>query len=104
MKTLKEALFNKKNLDKNNNQYNISKKDMIGELKGFPVGLVVRMMEEQELQGNKPNIKVFQKYVMDANDGFEWKGTEDGQGFWYKVINGDFTLFFEKYPEYEKYN
>lgn len=41
------ALFNKKNLEKNKiNKYHITKKDMIGDLKGFPIGVVVRMLEE----------------------------------------------------------
>ena len=102
MKTLKEALFNKKNLDKNYNSYNISKKDMKGDLKGFPIGVVVRMMEECEIQGNKPNIKAFQK---DIFDGFTWDETEAGADFWRKVLRSkDFDIFFDKYPEYEKYN
>ena len=44
------ALFNKKNLEKSkDNKYGITEDDMIGELNGFPVGVVVRMMEECEL-------------------------------------------------------
>ena len=60
MKTLKESLFSKNNLDKNRNPYGITKEDMIGDLTGFPVGIVVRMMEEQEAQGNEPDVKIFQ--------------------------------------------
>ena len=99
------SLFSKKNLSKKPNKYNITKKDMVGELKGFPVGIVVRMMEEQEAQGNEPDVTIFQKNRMNSSKGFIWDKTIDGQGFWYKVINfKDFNLFFERYPEYEIYN
>ena len=109
MKTLKEALFSKKNLDNKSNKYGITEDDMIGELKGFPVGVVVRMMEEQEAQGNEPNVKVFQEDVICGADenggGFDWRKTEGGQSFWHKVIDyKDFYLFFEEYPEYDQYN
>ena len=98
------SLFNKKNLDKNRNKYNITEEDMIGDLKGFPIGLVVRMMEEQEAQGNKPDIKVFQDdaTVGDDEGGFTWAETKDDWDFWkYVISNKRFDFFFEKYPEYK---
>ena len=104
---LKESLFSKKNLDKNSNQYGITKDDMIDDLEGFPVGVVVRMMEEQERQGNKPNVKAFQDdWSLDVNKGgFDWTETEYGWDFWNLVIDyRDFNLFFDEYPEYKKYN
>ena len=104
-------LFNKKNLE-NKNPYGISEKDMIRDLDGFPVGVVVRMLEEAELQGNEPNVKVFQeKKEANKNDGgFDWDKTfayrNIRRGFWSEIIrfNGDRKEFFEVYPEYEKYN
>ena len=70
MKHIFEYLFSKKSdLDKlsKTNRFGITEKDMIGHLKGFPVGVVVRMMEEQEKQGNKPNISTFQRRDAGAN-------------------------------------
>ena len=64
MKTILEYLFSKKSdLDKlsKTNQFGITEKDLIGELEGFPLGVVVRMLEEAEKQENKPDVKVFQK-------------------------------------------
>ena len=106
---LNEALFNSKNLenDKISNKYGISEKDMTDELEGFPVGIVVRMIEEQEKQRNKPNVKVFQerKGADRFDGGFDWNKTETGFKFWDEVIMGEkFKLFFEEYLEYEKYN
>ena len=109
MKHIFEYLFSKKSdLNKlKTNSFGITKKDMIGEIKGFPVGVVVKMMEEQKSQGNKPNIKVFQ-WRCDAGDvvsGFDWGATKDGNGFWYDVImNMNFDRFFKAYPEYKKYD
>ena len=106
------SLFNRKNLDKNNktsNPYGITEDDMIGQLKDFPVGVVVKMMEEQEKQGNEPDVTVFQKdFTSDVDEnggGFDWDKSIEGFNFWDDAIGAcDFDLFFEKYPEYEKYN
>ena len=103
---MKKSLFNKKNLDNaiNLNKYYLSEYDMIGDLEGFPVGLVVRMMEEQEKQGNKPDVKVFQDDATVGDDeyGFTWAETEDEWDFWKDVIsNKNFNLFFKRYPEYK---
>lgn len=101
-------LFNKKNLDKiKSNKYGISKDDITGKIEGFPVGVVIRMMEEQERQGNEPNIKVFtsQKIFDRDNGGFTFMDTPAGFSFWNRVIwYRKFNIFFEIYPEYEKYN
>ena len=106
MKTLKESLFSKKNIENSKiNKYGISKKDMKGDIEGFPIGIVVRMMELQESQGNKPDIEVFQNNRLSGRKGFSWGGTYEGFVFWNRVINNkNFNFFFERYPEYEKYN
>ena len=112
MKTLKESLFNKENLENssyNVNKYNLTYLDMKGNLEGFPVGVVIRMMEEQEKQGNEPNVTVFQKDSTSGADenggGFTWNNSIEGFNFWDDVIGAwDFETFFKRYPEYEKYN
>ena len=109
MKPLKEALIskNKRNWASTAIKYNITKKDMIGELTGFPLGVVVRMLEETEWQGNKPDISAFQR-VVTANSqegGFDWDASAKGNEFWYNVLmNLDFDRFFKVYPDYKKYN
>lgn len=111
MKSLVEALISKKNI-KNivtsiKNKFGITEKDLIGELKGFPIGVVVRMLEEQEKQGNKPDVKVFQKskFANKPKGGFDFDETEAGMFFWEGVLNKkDFYTFYESYPEYEKYD
>ena len=102
------SLFNKKNLENNktDNKYGISKDDIRGKIKRFPIGVVIRMLEETELQGNVPRIKVFTSQdIIDLNSGgFDWINTEAGWDFWYDVIRGEnFNLFFKRYPEYMKY-
>ena len=109
MKSLKEALITKKNINRVNtisdNKYGITKKDMIDCIKGFPVGVVVRMMEEQEKQGNKPDITVFQELIdTDKYHGaFNWRETEEGHIFWENILLGkDFDKFYKRYPKYKK--
>ena len=108
MKTILEYLFSKKSdLDKiGTNRFGITEKDLIGELEGFPIGVVVRMLEEQENQRNKPDVKVFQKCNhMGYTGGFQWEETVAGRGFWARVIECmDFKEFYKRYPEYKKYD
>lgn len=104
MKSLKEALVHK-HMD--SNPFGLIKKDLIGDLRVFPMGVVVRMMEEQEKQRNKSNIKVFQNLSNQnkVGGGFNWDDSEAGYDFWSEVIGDkNFNLFFKKYSKYKKYN
>lgn len=82
----------------------ITKKDLIGEIEGFPIEVVRKMVEEQIRQGNKADVGVFQECLDrdKKHGGFEWEDTEDGFEFWDMVIlYKDFDEFFEKYPKPE---
>lgn len=108
MKPLKEAFINKNTIKNVSfNKFGLTKKDLVGDLKGFPIGLVVRMLEETELQGNSPNVKVFQEYINadDIGGGFDWDKTKAGYYFWETVLfDLNFDEFYNKYPEYKKYD
>lgn len=80
----------------------ITTADLIGRIQFFPIEVVEKMVEEQVRQGNKPDVKVFQKNVSAGKSikGFSWHGTEAGHSFWEKVlVEFNFELFFEKYPK-----
>lgn len=84
------------------NPFRLTKKDLIDDIKNFPMGVVVRMMEEMKKQRHHSDLRLFQT---DVTATFAWSSTEAGQDFWRAVIkNEDFNLFFNKYPEYRKYN
>lgn len=54
---------------------------------------------------NKRNPEVFQKNV-DADTkrgGFTWRTTIEERSFWEDVLNGNFNLFFTKYPKTNQY-
>ena len=51
-------------------------------------------------QENKADVYVFQ---ISHNGGFEWAKTIEGQTFWSKVANGNFDVFFERYPSKNVY-
>lgn len=98
------SLFSKKNLDITN-KYRLSEKDMIGALEGFPVGVVVRIIDEAILQSKKFKIATLDDIQYNASCAFLWSDTEAGHSFWNEVINfNKFDLFFDKYPEYKQYN
>ena len=88
--------------------FGLTKHDIIGQIKNFPMGVVVRMLEETEAQGNKPDVKLFQDHASAGTknkEGFVWSETEAGHKFWSDVINCEwFHKFFDKYPDYKKYN
>ena len=83
-------------------KYNITKKDLIGDLEDFPIEVVIEMINNQIKQGNNENVEVFQDdNISDCTvGGFTWSDTEEGDEFWYNVINEkDFDLFFEKHTK-----
>ena len=83
-------------------EYKVTEKDLIGEIKDFSIEVVQKMVDYQIKQGNKANVKVFQKDNIANDDGFDWIKTEEGWNFWNDVIcNRNFDLFFDKYPNIE---
>lgn len=81
---------------------NITEKDLIGDLKDFPIKVVEKMLERQVEQGNKKDVTVFQKEKKSHNGlkGFHWDVTKEGVSFWHAIITRkNFDLFFKKYPK-----
>lgn len=85
-------------------KYKITKSDLKGDIKDFPIEVVQKMVDEQVEQGNKADVEVFQKNADAGMDsGFCWSTTYDGYCFWDDVIRGrNFDLFFKKYPKKPK--
>lgn len=80
----------------------ITEKDLIGQLEGFPIQVVEKMLERQVQQGNIENVIVFQKNRSADNSGrgFTWYHTPEGSDFWTLVIScKEFNTFFKKYPK-----
>lgn len=87
--------------------FKVEQSDLVEGIKDFPIEVVEKMIEEQVKQGNCPNVEVFQNYANadTADGGFNWSDTKDGDDFWMEVIDdGNFELFFEKYPKKNKPN
>ena len=80
--------------------YKVTEKDLIGDIEGFPIEVVQKMIERQVEQGNEADVTVFQRFVWDAADGFCWVEAEEGHCFWSDVVEEKcFDTFFEKYPK-----
>ena len=78
--------------------------DLIGDISGFPIEVVQKMVDYQVKQGNAPDVTVFQKkrITPKANGGFNLYETEDGD-LWSGVLEFlNFDLFFQKYPKKEE--
>ena len=72
-----------------------------GELTGFPKEVVEKMLDHQEAQGNKRDVKVFENTAKEGVPwgGFNWEETPEGFDFWEEVLVNEFEIFFEKYPK-----
>lgn len=83
-------------------RYKITKDDLIGEIKNFPIEIVEKMIEEQTKQGNEPNVFIFQRCNSEnrKRGGFDWDLTKNGLTFWEDVIFfKNFDLFFDAYSK-----
>lgn len=83
----------------------VTKSDLIGLIKDYPIEIVERMLEEQVRQGNRENIKVFQKALSSGRGkgGFNWFATREGVSFWKEIIEkNNFNEFFKLYPKKEE--
>ena len=72
------------------------------QFKDLPVEIQQRMLDEQVRQGNTRNEKVFEADTSapGRDGGFVWSKSVEGYGFWKKIIvDGDFAVFYEKYPK-----
>ena len=98
------ALFSRRNI--RSNPYGITELDLKGKVADFPIGVVVRMWEEAKRQYENYTIEKFLKDIEKSlTSVFVFDGTEGGWSFWHRVLDReDFDLFFDKYPEYERYN
>ena len=79
--------------------YKVKQSDLIGDIKGFPIEVVQKMVERQVEQGNEADVAVFQKNK-DAGSfagGIDWSEIE-GREFWRDIImGGNFDVFFQRY-------
>jgi hypothetical protein len=81
--------------------FEVTEKDLIGELTGFPIEVVRMMILKQVEQGNLPNVQRFQREPRAAvsGGGFDWDATDDGFEFWATVVGQrQWHVFFDKYP------
>lgn len=73
-----------------------------GQIEGFPLEVIDKMMEHQEEQGNEFDVRVFEarKDAGVNKGGFYWLETTEGPSFWTQVIDDEsFDTFFKKYSK-----
>lgn len=106
MKIVKEAFITKKNIKnikigyKWPNPFNIQEKDLVGDIKDYPMEIITLAMLETRLQRSKFTLEHMTK--SDISGAFSWVNSEDGFDFWDGICNcKDFSEFYKKYtPEY----
>ena len=86
-------------------EYKVSEKDLIGQLKGFPIEVVQKMVDYQVEQGNEADVTVFQKDITSTHGegGVSWGATQETFDFFHDIVKSkNFNLFFNKYPKNNK--
>jgi hypothetical protein len=85
--------------------YKVKQSDLIGDIKGFPIEVVQKMVERQVEQGNKADVTVFQKIANAPKwrGGFDFEDTIEKHVFWSDIMDGNFDIFFEYYPNKNVY-
>lgn len=79
--------------------YKVTEADLIGDIEGFPIEVVHKMVERQVEQGHTADVEVFQRDRINGVSGFIWRLTEEGIDFWSDVIDDrNFDEFFSLYP------
>lgn len=67
-----------------------------GKLSNIPDFVVEEMLNQQQIQGNKRDVTVFENdmFIGRRGGGFTWRETVQGQEFWRRVLReDDFHLF-----------
>lgn len=81
----------------------VTKKDLKGDLSGFPLEVVQWMCDQQVEQGNEFDVEVFQKDCKTSSiyGGFTWSKVDEPLNFCNDVVkNKNFDKFFLRYPNY----
>ena len=94
--------------NKSPTKYQVKESDLIGDIKGFPIEVVQKMIERQVEQGNPADVTIFQrgKCSNKSSGGFNWSDTPEFRQkyfLWVDIIDyKNFDLFFKKYPKKSK--
>ena len=86
-------------------EYRVTEKDIMGDLKGFPIEVVQKIVDYQVKQGNKVDVTVFQKDITSTHGegGVSWGATQETFDFFHDIVKSkNFNLFFNKYPKKNK--
>lgn len=88
-------------METNNNTYKVKPEDLIGEIKGFPIEIVQKMVDYQVAQGNKADVTVFQKLATASrlDGGFNWLETEEYMDWMGIIYHEEFSIFFKYNPK-----
>lgn len=75
----------------------VTKKDLISDIRNFPIEIVQKMCECQVEQGNvfSPEIFQFNRHAEKSMGGFDWYATDEGHDYWDSIIDEEMFHLFE---------
>jgi hypothetical protein len=79
-------------------KYIVKRKDIIGEITGYPIEIIQAAVDRGVEQGDDANI-VIRGLQCSASLGFSWAETPEGSRFWERIMcRHKFDIFFQRYP------
>lgn len=77
----------------------VYKKDITGDIKGFPIEIVQEMVNRSVRQGVLDATTALASLKRARDGAFSWNMEQEGYDFWEQVIRyRNFDLFFQRYP------
>ena len=98
MKHISESIIGRKGAPVWPNPYDLTEKDAIGKIKGYPLEIITLALYESLLFNGvdiQHLLQRLQKYGIIGE--FDWSGTLNGSGFWCEIDHNNFDVFYEIY-------
>lgn len=95
MKHISESIIGRKGAPVWPNPYDLTEKDAIGKIKGYPLEIITLALFETYLTRSNFDLGDLQRQGLDQ--AFIWIETKDGRLFWKSISDKNFDIFYKTY-------
>lgn len=95
MKHINESIIGRKGAPVWPNPYDLTEKDAIGKIKGYPLEIITLALFETYLTRSNFDLGDLQRQGLDY--AFIWDSSKDGMYFWRSIYDENFDIFYKTY-------
>ena len=95
MKHISESIIGRRGASIWPNPYDLTEKDAIGKIKGWPLEIITLALFETYLARSNFYLEDLQRQGVDY--AFIWDNSKDGQEFWKSILDKNFDIFYKTY-------